>query len=71
MEGQERTPHDDDVLVGDAAEGGVQPEPAEAEPMAGPATGSGEHGDAALGADEETGAGISSRDADREEAEPG
>jgi hypothetical protein len=73
MEGQERTQHGDEVLVGDAGQGsGVEPEVDEGTSTSGtPGSSGGEEVGGALAADDETGAGISSRDADREEAEPG
>ena len=66
-EGQE---HGDEMLVGDATqEGGVEPAPGEgAEALPAPSAGGVDDAD---GADDETGAGISARDTDREEADPG
>ncbi len=73
MEEQQRNPHGDDVVVGDAVEGaGVEPAPGEGG-RGGAASAAGDVDEAAgaLAADDETGAGISARDADREEEEPG
>jgi hypothetical protein len=70
MDSQERRPQSDDVMVGDDAEatgagreGAVGPEI--------PRGGAGEEARDELGASDETGAGISARDADREDAAGG
>ncbi len=70
LEGQERNPHGDEMLVGDATqEAGVEPAPGEgAEALPAPSAGGVDDAD---GADDETGAGISARDADREEGNSG
>lgn len=69
--GQQRTPHGDEVLTGDEMEGaGVLPRSPRTGRLPAPAPAAART-PGAFGGDDETGAGISSRDADREDPEPG